>query len=68
MSSEEKLRRLGLSIDTLKQMVDSLKEHAKIALTDKSKVESLSHLASDIFSAVNDCSNRYEDYKLSLGH
>ena len=44
-------------------MVDSLKEHAQIVLTHKSKLESLSDLA-----AVNDCSNRYEDYKLSLGH
>jgi hypothetical protein len=66
MSSEENLRKLGLSINTLKDTADRLLAHAKAAVNDMTKVESLLTVKTDLDSAVLDCNHRFLDYKESL--
>jgi hypothetical protein len=46
--------------------MNQLEEHSKIAERDPSKVDTLTKAASEVISAVNECKNKFQDYKGSL--
>jgi len=62
----EKLTNLENSISALKQVSKRLEDHAKIAYTDNTKVDSLLTVVSELTLAVADCVQRFNDYKESL--
>lgn len=66
MSSDENLRRLEGSIETLNQIANELLNHAKVALNDTTKRESLLAVKARFDSAVLDYKNRFDDFNNSL--